>query len=256
MTNFLPICLSLLPAYLFLLQRTTHAMKIAKNLQRLKGAWAEHLNMMMGVVAVEGRRTIPSKQHSHELECVEARDIKEGFEVEMAEVVMTEELPVTVVMVSMVVDMKNETTINLTETNLGSMKFCKEMPSEGSVFEAAVRVEESKSGLSGLADVLPIVDSLDLVSRVQEEKQNMVSLNTTDCSPSGTTQVEEGLNMSGVGHLVEDHILEEERIVGDKMSVGHEIVTKLTNPMDQVENIEMFEVKISGHKGKVDRVGF
>ena len=61
-------------------------MKIAKNLQRLKGAWAEHLNMVMGVVAVEGLRTIPSKQHSHELECVEARDIKEGLEEEMAEV--------------------------------------------------------------------------------------------------------------------------------------------------------------------------
>ena len=58
------------------------------------------------------------------------------------------------------------------------------------------------------------MDSLDLVTRGQEEKLSRVSLNnetlvidTTDCILSGTTQVEEGLNM-GAGQMVEDHILE------------------------------------------------
>ena len=56
------------------------------------------------------------------------------------------------------------------------MQFCEEMPSEGSVSELAVMVEESKSDFSGTADILPIMDSLDLVTRGQEEKQYRVSL--------------------------------------------------------------------------------
>jgi hypothetical protein len=47
-------------------------------------------------------------------------------------------------MVKMVVDMQDETTVNLTETNLDGMQFCKEMPSEGSPCEAAVMMEERK----------------------------------------------------------------------------------------------------------------
>jgi hypothetical protein len=124
---FLPISPSLLPDYLFLLQRTTHAMQIAKTLQRLTGALAEHRNMVMGVVAVEGLRTIPYEQHSHKLECVVARDtlrdIKERLEEVMTEetrteVVMAEVLPITVGMVNMVVDMQAETSDKLTETDL------------------------------------------------------------------------------------------------------------------------------------------
>ena len=73
-----------------------------------------------------------------------SRDIKEGLEEVMTEEVMTEEvmteevrtevvmteaLPVTSDMVNMVVDMQDETTENLIETNLDSQQFCEEMSS-------------------------------------------------------------------------------------------------------------------------------
>ena len=58
-----------------------------------------------------------------------------------------------------------------------------------------------KSGYSRIADILPIMDPLDVVTRVQEEKQNRVSLHiesslidNSDYIQGGTTKVEEGLN--------------------------------------------------------------
>lgn len=126
------------------------------------------MNLVMGVVVVDGLKTFPYEQPSYSnvyavssLECAyngardELRGIDEGLEEDLSEVVMTEVVKTEVLpAIFSTVD-----------------KFCEEMPSEVSVSEAAVMVEESKSGISGPADILPIMDSLDLVARGQEEKQ-------------------------------------------------------------------------------------
>ena len=138
----------------------------------------------------------------------------------MTEVVKTEVLPAIFSKVDKIADMQEETTDNLTENDLDCMQFCKEMPSQGSVSEAAVMVEESESSIYGPADILPIMDSLDLVTRGQEEKQNRVSLHieanvidNTDYIQGGTTKVEESLNKVEDAQLVEDHYLEEEKML-------------------------------------------
>ena len=64
------------------------------------------------------------------------------------------------------------------------------------------------------------MDSLDLVTRGQKEKQNRVSLhieanviNNTAYIQGGTTKVEEGLNKVEDEQLVEDHYLKEEKML-------------------------------------------
>jgi hypothetical protein len=110
-------------------------------------------------------QTIPYEQRSYSdvyavsnLKCVyngardELRGIGEGLEEDLSEAVMTEVvktevLPAIFSKVDKVADMELETTNNLTETDLDCMQFCEDMPSQGSVSEAAVMVEESESGI-------------------------------------------------------------------------------------------------------------
>ena len=160
-------------------------MKFAKALKRLRRAIEKLAVSSLGCVHNGARN--------------KSRDIKEGLE----EVVMTMELPGTF-------------------AKADHKQFYEEIPSGISMSEADVEVEERKSDISGAEPAINFhnMDCHDLVTRGEEEKQNMVSLNIetnmiddTDYIQGGTTKVEEGLYKVEAEQLVEDHILEVEKML-------------------------------------------